>query len=264
LVKYELIATDSIRCPKINSIGYSEDIRVNRYGTSSRNQYIIHYVLSGKGYFNGNRVDGGQGFLITPEINEEYYPDESDPWAFLWIISEDEEMKHFFERHNADPKTGIFKFHNESEMASVANRLKNVTDIFSSSSGLAELFLHIFHSCIENAESSHTSVTKRYFELSVNYIKANLHLPITVNDMCRVCYITQPYLYRIFKEECGVSPKQYITSCKISEAKRLLEQTSLSVSRIAYALGFSSVMDFSKFFSKQTGKSPTEYRITHL
>lgn len=263
MVKYELIATDSLKCPKIHAIGYSEDTRVNRFGPSSRNQYIIHYVLSGKGCFNGNKVEGGEGFLITPEIGEEYYPDEREPWAFLWIISEDVEMKYFFERHNASPQTGIFKFHNESEMASVANRLKNSTDISSSSSRLAELFLHIFHSCIENDESLHTSLAKSYFEFSVNYIKANLHLPITVNDLCKITYITQPYLYRVFKEECGCSPKQYITNGKISEAKRLLEATSLSVSAIACSVGFSSAMDFSKFFSKNVGTSPTEYRKQH-
>lgn len=148
-------------------------------------------------------------------------------------------------------------------MASVANRLKNSSDISSSSSRLAELFLHIFHSCIENDESLHTSLAKSYFKFSINYIKTNLHLPITVNDLCRATYITQPYLYRIFKEECGSSPKQYITNCKISEAKRLLEQTSLSVTRIACSVGFSSAVDFSKFFSKNIGISPTEYRKQH-
>ena len=86
LKRYQLIATDSVQAPKIYSIGFSDDPRVTRFGPSVRNQYIIHYVLSGKGSFNGNKVEKEQGFLIVPGMYEEYHSDESDPWSFLWII----------------------------------------------------------------------------------------------------------------------------------------------------------------------------------
>ena len=72
--------------------------------------------------------------------------------------------------------------------------------------------------------------------------------------------ITQPYLYRIFREETGLSPKQYILNEKLDHAKRLLRETEFSVSEIAGTVGFASVLDFSKFFSRQTGESPSAYR----
>ena len=108
LRRYQLIATDSVQIPRIHSIGYSDDTRVTRFGPSVRNQYIVHYVLSGKGYFNGNKVEKGQGFLILPGMHEEYHSDEAEPWEFVWIISEDPAMQWFFERHNSNEKTQIF------------------------------------------------------------------------------------------------------------------------------------------------------------
>jgi AraC-like DNA-binding protein len=85
-------------------------------------------------------------------------------------------------------------------------------------------------------------------------------MSFSVSDLCSAIGITQPYLYRIFKEEVGCSPKNYISEYRIKLAKKLLAETEFSVSAIADSVGFKSVLDFSKFFSKRTGVSPTEYR----
>lgn len=255
-----LIAGDSVQVPQIYSIGFSDNPQITRFGPSVRNQYIIHYVLSGKGTFNGNTVEKGQGFLIVPGMHQEYYPDKKEPWSFLWIISEDPHMKYFFNCHNANEKTGIFLFHNFYKLDPIVQRLLSSSNSFSSSTQLAELFLHIFHACVATEAKPQSSATRLYFEFSVNYIKTNLHLPISVDDICHAIGITQPYLYRIFKQAAGCSPKQYISACKLTEAKSLLVQTDLSISQIAASVGFENVMDFSKFFSKQTNISPTGYR----
>ena len=219
---YQLIATDSVQAPKIYSIGFSDDPRVTRFGPSVRNQYIIHYVLSGKGSFNGNKVEKGQGFLIVPGMYEEYHSDESEPWSFLWVISEDPAMQYFFSRHSANEKTGIFKFYNKHEFERIVNLLTSTPSSFSTTAQLSEMFLHIFNSCVESNITPQSPVTKIYFNFAVNYIKTNLHSPISVAELCDAIGITQPYLYKIFKKETKMSPKQYISNCKIFKAKELL------------------------------------------
>jgi len=262
LKRYQFIATDSVQAPKIYSIGFSDDPRVTRFGPSVRNQYIIHYVLSGKGSFNGNKVEKGQGFLIVPGMYEEYHSDESEPWSFLWVISEDPAMQYFFSRHSANEKTGIFKFYNKYEFERIVNLLTSTPSSFSTTAQLSEMFLHIFNSCVESNITPQSPVTKIYFNFAVNYIKTNLHSPISVADLCDAIGITQPYLYKIFKKETKMSPKQYISNCKIFKAKELLAHTELSVSLVAKSVGYENVLDFSKFFSKQTNISPTVYRNT--
>ena len=142
MIKHQLIATDSVQIPKIYSIGFSDDPDIARYGPSVRRKYIIHYVLSGKGYFNGNMVKKEQGFLIVPGMHQEYYPDESDPWSFLWFISEDPAMQYFFDRHEANEETGIFTFRNLYEVNTVADLLRASSSSFSSST--IKIFTYAF------------------------------------------------------------------------------------------------------------------------
>ena len=260
--KHHMIAADSIPIPHINAIGFSDDPHITHFGPSVRNQYIIHYILSGSGFFNGHRLRRGEGFLITPGLHEEYYPDNDDPWSFIWVISEDPAMQYFFDRYGANEQTGIFKINDLYSLFPIAEKLKTVLDKPSSSTLLAETFLQSFHSCTYE-QVKNRSVAKIYVDFSVNYIKVNLHLPLNVTDLCEKLGVSQPYLYRIFKQETGCSPKQYILSRKLEHAKTLLTQTNFTVSRISDSVGFSDVLEFSKFFSKQTSLSPTAYRKKH-
>ena len=262
--KHQLFAADSIDIPKITSVGFSDDPEITYFGPSVRNQYIIHYVLSGAGYFNSHKVKKGEGFLITPGMHEEYHPSKSDPWSFVWIISEDKKIERLFKLHNANESTGIFKINDLYGISSVAERLKPIWNGISSSTELSEIFLCCYNSAVNKEPTKDCSTSKSYFEFSANYVKTNLHLPITVDSICKAIGISQPYLYKIFKEQTGLSPKQYILNCKLLYAKRLLSETDLSISAIGESVGFSSVLDFSKFFSKQTKSSPTAYRSSHM
>ena len=62
----------------------------------------------------------------------------------------------------------------------------------------------------------------------------------------------------------GKSPKEYLTEYRIKQACRLLKETDLSISAIAYSVGFENNLYFSKAFKKQKGLSPSEYRVIHL
>lgn len=126
--KYNFHPYDSVTVPKNIIIGCSSDPRVTRYGPTRRNQYLIHYVFSGTGSFNGHTVKAGQGFLTTPGIAEHYYPDEKDPWCYLWFISTDPAIKYFFNQCAADPESGIFQYRNVGVVESIAKRLMTETN----------------------------------------------------------------------------------------------------------------------------------------
>ncbi|MBE6542116.1 MAG: AraC family transcriptional regulator [Ruminococcaceae bacterium] len=246
--------------PDILNIGFADTSEKINFGPIVRQQYIIHYVVSGRGFFNGNPVSAGEGFLIYPDTYESYYPDGDDPWSILWVISQDSAMENFFSLHNADRDSGIFKFHNIYEMQSTAEKIAAHKTGTSSSHYLAEIFLHIINQCVEEKRSAEIPAAKIYFDFSVNYIKTHLHLSVTVDGLCKTIGITQPYLYRIFMDNLGVPPKQYISDCRLTQAKKLLSETDLSVTEIAHSIGFHDVLAFSKFFSSKTKISPTKYR----
>lgn len=262
--RYSLLSREYVKIPQIYTIGFAQDEEVTRYGPSFRNEYIIHFVLSGKGYFNGTEVKKGEGFLITPRSFEHYYPDNDEPWSYLWIISPDSAMEYFFRCHKAD-KNGVFKFKNMHKLLEVARMLKSKAERRGgpeslSSTEISELFLDIFHTCVGGEPIHRESVGKIYFESSLNYIYSNLHIKMSVGTLCGIVGVSQQYLYRIFKEYAGVSPQKYILEARIKRAKSLLIETGLSVSQVAASVGFASVSDFSGFFTRQTGLSPTDFK----
>lgn len=67
----------------------------------------------------------------------------------------------------------------------------------------------------------------------------------------------------IFKQEYGVTPKEYADALRLQSAQRMLQQTGEKIITIAYQAGFSSLTSFNRFFKQKTGQTPTEYRKEH-
>ena len=244
----------------IDSIGYSTDPNITRFGPSRRNQYIIHYCISGKGFFNGVSVTAGQGFLITPDMDEVYFPDKKDPWAFLWVISEDPKMEDVFAAFQADPNTNVFSYHSLYAVKELADSLVTASNRSFASLELLNTFLKLLKPQLESPEHPGNSNTNAYASAAANYNKTNIHRPVFVHELTDFLGISQPYLFKIFQAAFGCSPKQYILQIKLEHAKKLLEETDYSVTQVAAAVGFEDVLNFSKFFSSRMGISPKNYR----
>lgn len=259
MLYYEIIPKDAMRIPLMCCIGYC-DVN-NAYGPVIRDQYIVHYVVSGKGTFNGMPVEAGQGFLITPGMMHEYRYDEKDPWAYLWFKSYDKDIERFFEMHDA--VNNIFNYENREELLSVVNRVCTKKKGAFTATQIGEFFIHIFNECIKSDKPSTLSSFQKYCDWCKKYIDLNIDKPISVASLCELLGITQPYLFKIFKVEIGISPKQYIIQRKIKYAKRMLSETDAPISTVALSLGFYDTISFSKFFKSVAGISPTAYRQNH-
>ena len=87
-----------------------------------------------------------------------------------------------------------------------------------------------------------------------------LHRP---SEYARMLYITPNHLNALCKEHLGLQAGELIRSRIALEAKRLLINFGMSISEIAYALHFNDNSYFTKFFKKQTGLTPEEFRKQH-
>jgi AraC family transcriptional regulator, transcriptional activator of pobA len=77
------------------------------------------------------------------------------------------------------------------------------------------------------------------------------------DEMC----ISAKHLSQTLKGETGQSAKDIILEALVLEAKTLLCQTNMNLSEIALKLNFEDNSYFSKFFKRETGKTPTEFRF---
>ena len=81
-----------------------------------------------------------------------------------------------------------------------------------------------------------------------------------VADYARALAVTPGHLSRVMRAATGFSALHSIESRVVREARRHLAYSNLTVSEIAYALGFSDPAYFSRVFSRTTGASPRAFR----
>lgn len=120
-----------------------------------------------------------------------------------------------------------------------------------------ELFLlDVYQS---NTEREATRQSDKEYEKIVEYLKKNISRSLSLDDIAGDCSLSVSRLKLICKEGCRLSPISLFITIKLEEAQRLISESSLNFTEIAYALGFTSVHYFSKLFKKKTGLTPTEY-----
>lgn len=258
---YHILSYEESRLLKIDNIGFSDDPKICRFGPGQRDIYLIHYVLSGSGTFNTNPVNCEQGFLITPKSAEHYFPDPDNSWKLLWITSRDKNIEEIFADYNADKKSGIFNFSYTKTAEELTKFIKaNHNKIFSASE-ILEIFLSLINNRKKSLLSNDSNSENMYYNFALNYIKSNIFRPIKVGELTDILGVSQPYLYKVFINKSGISPKSTIDKLKVEKAKELLIESSMRISDIAYSIGFSDSMTFSKFFKQKSGLSPSEFRI---
>lgn len=87
--------------------------------------------------------------------------------------------------------------------------------------------------------------------------------PWKVEDFAKMAHMSRSNLMRVFNTATGQSPIDYLLQRRLQESARRLRETSESVSRIAFDVGFNDSNYFSRQFKRSYGSAPLEYRKSH-
>jgi len=82
----------------------------------------------------------------------------------------------------------------------------------------------------------------------------------TLDQLAARAGVSKFYFTRLFKNAMGVSPSRYLLTLRMDEARRLLRETKRSVVDIALDVGYANPSHFARFFRRETGLSPSDYR----
>ena len=93
-----------------------------------------------------------------------------------------------------------------------------------------------------------------------DYLSRHYSEKLTLDDISRETFFSVAYCECEFRKAFGKSIINYLIDLRISEAKRLLTETSMSCSVIANMVGFDDANYFSRVFKKRIGLSPLRYR----
>lgn len=106
-------------------------------------------------------------------------------------------------------------------------------------------------------ERSETPFVQRFSDL------INSHLgeaDYSIEDVCQELGVSRSQLFRLLKEQTGLSPTLYIRQLRLQKAKSLLDTTSLRIAEISELVGIDSPQNFIKYFSEAYGTTPKQYR----
>lgn len=87
---------------------------------------------------------------------------------------------------------------------------------------------------------------------------------VSESEVARICEMSPSRFCREFKAAFGVTFVEYLSRHRVTAAKRLLGNRSMSVTDVAAAVGFTDPSYFTRVFRKITGDSPSEYRDVQL
>jgi len=107
------------------------------------------------------------------------------------------------------------------------------------------------------------NLTNRIAEV-VQYLKRNaLKTHIAMKDLPKMACMSKSTFYRLFVNELGISPLNFIQEQRVARAKHLLASTDLAVKEVCFDSGFSDPNYFTRVFKMTTGVSPQRYRTSN-
>ncbi len=95
---------------------------------------------------------------------------------------------------------------------------------------------------------------------AVNWIRGNLHAPLTVDDVLQQVPTSRRSLSRRFKLETGEGMRAFVQWLRIDRAKLMLETSQLPIERIVERVGYQDKSAFAGQFKRRTSLTPNQYR----
>lgn len=224
----------------------------HKYGPAPRHCFLLHYVVSGRGTLENSRgryeVTAGKCFVIRPEELAVYRADDDEPWYYIWLGLTGGLAHRFGEFGD------ILTIEDPSLFMSLPDCRDFEIGREEYLAGKAFMLLSALSS--EQRRTDRHRRRREYAERAANYIKQNYSQRITVEQLAGSLHLDRHYFSSIFSAEYGMSVKQYITSVKLENARRLL-QAGFSVARTAEMTGYNDVFNFSKMYKKHFGEPPS-------
>ncbi|HHY82988.1 MAG TPA: helix-turn-helix domain-containing protein [Clostridiales bacterium] len=131
---------------------------------------------------------------------------------------------------------------------------------FENESDVEAFYQSIAERLLQAEEDNQLAGSSKIIEFINSYIINHLDEELSLNKFAELLNYHPSYLSRVFKQEMGISFSDYLTGIRVEKAKELLQQNDLKISAIATMLGFEDASYFTRFFKKNTGMAPLEYR----
>lgn len=157
----------------------------------------------------------------------------------------------------------------ESEQAAILDQIRQAFDLSDQEWGyefrlrerLTGIWLALSRLSQPVAEAGKTpDRSNRQIKQMMVYIQEHCGQPISIDALAESAYISKRACFRLFQENLHMTPVEYIRTCRLQNACRMLAKGTESITEIAFSCGLGSSSYFGKVFRESFGCTPSEYR----
>lgn len=255
----------------LDFVGYESTLPNFSFGPARRENYVIHYIVSGCGLFRINGADydlkSGDCFILPAEVETFYQASSNQPWTYQWIGISGRIIGDLMARTSLEDRDWCVKNVRDTDFINQFHQIQTLAYGHSSCLDLTiQSALFSFMASLLTAFPQ-VHVQKRnqadtYAEKAYTFINNHYQLGIKIKDVLAHVMISRTYLFTIFKAKYGLSPQKYLIDLRLGQATMLLVHSENTISQISEAVGFTDALSFSNAFKKRYGTSPRNFRKT--
>lgn len=203
--------------------GFAECEPLHSYGPATRPNYILHYVMKGKGIYQVGEtkyhLKEGQAFLIEPESLTFYQADKKDPWSYLWVGFGGTEAQRFVRDLGLNSRQLICECEYGKELKEIVFEMLQHTHSTAENlyylQGKLYQFFSVLARGIEIQQYADDTKESIHVQEAIAYIKNYYSQKITVEDIADYLALNRSYFITIFistRKCCFYAVFRYLSS----------------------------------------------------
>lgn len=203
--------------------GFAECKPLHSYGPAARPNYILHYVMKGKGIYQVGetkyQLKEGQAFLIEPESLTFYQADKTDPWSYLWVGFGGTEAQRFVRDLGLNSRQLTCECEYGEELKEIVFEMLHHTRSTAENlyylQGKLYQFFSVLARGIEIQQYSNDTKESIHVQEAIAYIKNYYSQKITVEDIANYLALNRSYFITIFistRKCCFYAVFRYLSS----------------------------------------------------
>lgn len=233
------------------------------WGEGVRDHYLIHLVSEGRGYYRtGDQVytlGKNDLFIVYPDNLIRYWADGQAPWEYSWVGFNGSEATYLLGRTDFSPAHPVLHLEDERLLTALQAIIEAHGGSLSHQTRMIGRLYEFLALLIELSAQRETQGGFDYVGSAATFIAYNYAAPIDVSSIAQNIGVSRSHLYRVFVKTMGITPNEYLTRYRISQACALLTGSALPISSIANSVGYEDPLYFSRVFKRVTGFSPRSY-----
>lgn len=247
--------------PDPTYISYQSD-----FSPEDTKMFQFEYVIDGVGYIEVNgykyRVKKGDLFLLNKGGERLYYTDKDRLLEKKWITVYGSLVDTLVKEYNITDPVVISHNYDDVYFRKEFDYIETNPQI--SQSEVNERCAILVHRMIQALAAKPAFITSATendpaFQIQ-KYLSQYIHRHFTLDDIAKKMFLSKNQVINIFKKKYHTTPMQYCISIRIENAKFMLRNSDVPISKISDSLAFTDNRHFAKTFKALVGMSPTEYR----